>query len=105
MKKVSTFRCRLRSTALGIEAGRARWQEHQEASHYRDGTKAGDATAPLMGERRSLRTAAQQQPNDSSGSCVKQKESQNQKRSSKRKDKAQSRVPVTALIAWPRFHS
>ena len=30
---------------------------------------------------------------------------QNQNRSRKGKDKSQSRVPVTALMAWPRFHS
>src|SRR5579859_6854789 len=30
---------------------------------------------------------------------------QNQNRSRREKTKAQSRVPVTALMAWPRFHS
>src|SRR5579864_2553163 len=32
-------------------------------------------------------------------------QNKSQKRSRKRKDKSQSRVPVTALMAWPRFHS
>jgi len=35
----------------------------------------------------------------------KEKAKPNQKRSRKGKDKSQSRVPVTALIAWPGFDS
>jgi hypothetical protein len=56
------------------------------------------------GERRSVRTTAQQQPNDRRDSCIKTKR-QNQNRSRKRNDKSQSRVPVTALMAWATFHS
>ena len=52
-----------------------------------------------MGKRRSVRTAAEQQSESDSGSRI------SQKRSTKGKAKAQSRVPVTALIAWPTFHS
>ena len=53
-----------------------------------------------VGERRSVRTFAQRQPNDLGRSRLKTKPFPEEK-----KTKAQSRVPVTALIAWPRFHS
>ncbi len=61
--------------------------------------KAGSVAASLMGERRSVRAAAQQ-PAESrcrwqhKGKIILRKE----------KTKAQSRVPVTASIAWPRFY-
>jgi hypothetical protein len=59
-----------------------------------------------MGERRSIRTVAQQQQNDSGGSRVEQKDKTKVKTvPGREKTKAQSRVPVTALIAWPRFDS
>jgi len=84
---------------LGTEAGRAWWKKRQEASHRGDGEKAGGAAASFVGERRSVRTVAQQQANDSSGRRVKTKPFQEEKRQS------QSRVPVTALMAWPRFNA
>ena len=68
-----TIRDRLRSQALGPEAGRARWKEREEASDRGDREKAGGVAASLVGERRSVRTVAQQQPNDRGGSRVKQK--------------------------------
>jgi hypothetical protein len=59
-----------------------------------------------VGERRSVRTAAQQQPSDRGGSRIKQKSKTKSKAFQEEKNQeAQSRVPVTALIAWPRFHS
>ena len=68
-----TVRCRLRSQALGPETGRAWWKKREEASHRGDREKAGGVAASPVGERRSIRTVAQQQPNDSGGSRVKQK--------------------------------
>jgi hypothetical protein len=52
-----------------------------------------------VGKRRSVRTAAQQQSESDAGSRI------SQQRSTKGKAKAQRRVPVTALIVWPTFHS
>jgi alpha-galactosidase/6-phospho-beta-glucosidase family protein len=51
-----------------------------------------------VGERRSVRTVAQQQSESDAGSRV------SQKRSTKGKAKAQSRVSVTASNAWPSFY-
>jgi len=62
----------LRPATLGTEAGRTRRQEREEASDRCDGEKAGGATASPVGERRSVRTIAQQQPNDRGGSRIKQ---------------------------------
>jgi Transposase IS116/IS110/IS902 family len=62
------------------------------------GEKVSGLAASLVGKRRSLRTVAQQQPERGAGRRIKSKHS------SKGKAKAQSRVPVTALIAWPNFH-
>ena len=95
-----TIRCGLRSAALGPEAGRAWWEKRQEASHRGDREKAGGVAASPVGERRCVRTAAQQPRNDSSSGRVRK-----QNRSRKGKTKSHSRVPVTALIAWPRFPS
>jgi hypothetical protein len=57
---------------LGIETGGAWRKKRQEASHRGHGKKAGGVAASSVGERRSVRALAQQQPNDSCGSCVKQ---------------------------------
>ena len=92
-------------SALGTEAGRAWREEREEASHRCDREKAGGVAASPVGERRSVRTVAQQQPNDRGGSRIKQKAKQIKTVPGREKTKAQSRVPVTALIAWPRFHS
>ena len=71
------FGHRLRSQALGPEAGRTWREEREEASHRGDREKAGGVAASPVGERRSVRTVAQQQPNDSGGSRVKQSKRQN----------------------------
>ena len=60
------------STAARTETGRAWWKEWQETSDRGHCEKAGGAAASSMGERRSVRTVAQQQPNDSGVSRVKQ---------------------------------
>ena len=49
-----TIRGRLRSQALGTEAGGAWWEEREEASHRGHGEKAGSVAASPMGERRSV---------------------------------------------------
>ncbi len=54
----------LRSQALGSEARGAWWKERQNASHRGDREKAGGVAASPVGERRRVRTVAQQQPND-----------------------------------------
>jgi hypothetical protein len=61
------------SQTLGTEAGRAWWKEWKEASHCGHGKKAGGAAASPMGEWRSVRTIAQQQPHDGCGSRVRSK--------------------------------
>jgi hypothetical protein len=48
-----------------------------------------------VGDRRSIRTAAQPQPERDAGSGIKPNHSK------KGKARAQSRVPVTASNAWP----
>ena len=63
--------------------------------------KAGGVAASPVGERRSVRTIAQQQPNDRGRSRVKPKQNKVKIVPGREKTKAQSRVPVTALIAWP----
>src|SRR5262249_36681216 len=57
---LGTIRCGLRSEALGIEAGRARWKERQEESDRGHGAKAGSIAASPLGQWRSVRTSAQQ---------------------------------------------
>src|SRR6185437_11724099 len=97
-----TVRGRLRSQALGAEASPTRRKKRQEASHRGNRKKAGRVTASPLGEWRSVRAVAQQLSSRSySSRIIKAKTEQN--RSRKRKDKSQSRVPVTALIAWLRF--
>jgi hypothetical protein len=49
-----------------------------------------------MGERRGVRTVAQQQPSGGVDGSLKD---------SAKQDEAQSRVPVTALVAWPKLLS
>ena len=100
---------------FGIDCDLRRWglklaerggKKREEASDRRHRKKAGGVAASPVGERRSVRTVAQQQPNDSGGSRVKQKGKTKIKTvPGREKTKAQSRVPVTALMAWPRFHS
>ncbi len=91
---------------LGIETGGAWRKERKEASDCGHGKKAGSAAASSVGERRSVRALAQQQPNNSCSRCVKTK-TQNKIKivPGREKTKAQSRVPVTASMAWATFHS
>ena len=63
----------------GSEAGRTRREEREEASDRRHRKKAGGAAASPVGERRSVRTIAQQQPNDSGRSRVERKAKQKSK--------------------------
>jgi transposase len=56
-----TVRSGQRPAALGFEAGGARREKWEETSGGCDGAKAGRVAASLVGERRGLRTAAQQQ--------------------------------------------
>jgi hypothetical protein len=64
----------------------------------RYGAKAGSVAAPVVGERRGLRTLAQPHPESNAGGRIKSKTL------SKGKAKAKSRVPVTASMAWPNFY-
>ena len=82
---------------FGIDCDLRRWglklaerggKKREEASDRRHRKKAGGAAASPVGERRSVRTVAQQQPNDSGGSRVEQRQKQSQNRSRKRKDKS-----------------
>jgi transposase len=66
---------RQRSAALGFEAGRARRKEWEEASGNRDRTKAGGFAAPIVGQRRGLRTAAQQPSESNAGGSISQNHS------------------------------
>ena len=59
-----------RSAALGAEAGRAWREEWKETSGDCDRTKAGRVAASLVGEWRSLRTAAQQPSDAIAGSRI-----------------------------------
>ena len=59
-----------RSAALGSEAGGARRKEWEETSGGCDGAKAGRVAASLVGERRGLRTATQQQTSAIAGSRI-----------------------------------
>jgi len=63
---------------LGPEAGRTWRKERKETSDRGDRKKAGSVASPV-GERRSVRTIAQQQPNDSGGSRVERKTKQKSK--------------------------
>jgi hypothetical protein len=91
---------------VGTETGGAWWKKRKEASHCGHGKKAGGVAASPVGERRSVPTVAQQEPNHSGRSRVKQEGKNNPKPfQEEKRQKAQSRVPVTALIAWPTFHS
>ena len=49
-----------RSPPLGTEAGRAWRKEREETSHHCNRTKISCLVASTLGERRSLRTVAQQ---------------------------------------------
>jgi hypothetical protein len=70
-----TVRRRLRSAALGPEAGRARREKRQEASHHCHREKACGVAASLVGERRSIRTAAQPPAERDAGGSIKPKHS------------------------------
>ena len=93
----------LRSPALGTEAGGAWWEKRQEAGPRGDRPKTGSVAASPVGERRSVRAIAQQPPNGSGGSRIKQKTKPTSKSFPERKIKVQSRVPGAALIAGPTF--
>jgi hypothetical protein len=56
-------------------AGRAWWQEREETSHHCSGAKVSGVAASPVGEWRSLRTVAQQQPESDAGGCIKPKHS------------------------------
>ena len=86
------------SRLLGTEAGRAWRKERQEASDRCDREKAGGVAASSVGERRSVRTVAQQQPNDSGDSRVKTKPFQEEKR---QKPKPSSGDCVNGLAQVP----
>ncbi len=90
-----TVRGGLRLAALGAEAGRARREKREETGDHCGRAEAGGVAASPVGKRRSVRAAAEQQSESDAGSRI------SQKRSTQGKAKAQSRVPVTALIAWP----
>ncbi len=99
-KEHSTFYDRLGRiaiAALGVEAGWPWWKEQKETSHHFHCTQVGRLTPSFMGERRCLRTFAEQQPFGKSGSSVSKK--------SRRKERpARSRrVPVTTSKAWPQL--
>jgi transposase len=64
-----------RSAALGVDAGRARRKEWEETSGNRDRTKAGRPAASVVGERRSVQTAAQQPWTVAAGGRIKSKHS------------------------------
>ena len=94
---------------FGVDCDLRRWglklaerggRNGKKASYRCHCKKAGGVAASLVGERRSVRTFAQQQPSDTGRCGVKTKPFQG-----RGKTKSQSRVPVTALIAWPRFDS
>jgi hypothetical protein len=59
----------------GAEAGRARWEKREEASHHCDSEKARGVAASLMGERRGVRALAQQPPESDAGGGIKSKHS------------------------------
>ena len=94
---------------FGIDCDLRRWGLKLAERGGRSGKKRAmvatarkrGVAAPPVGERGSVRTATQQQPNDSCCRRVNKKAKQSQNRSKKRTDKSQSRVPVTALVAWP----
>jgi hypothetical protein len=88
-----------RSATLGSETGRARREERKETSGDCDSAKVSSFVASVVGQRRSLRTVALQPPGSDAGSRISQKHPRKEKQKPKR------RVPVTALIAWPNFHS
>ena len=68
-------------TGLGFdqEIPRTRREEREEASDRRHRKKAGGAAASPVGERRSVRTGAQQQPNHSGGRRIERKTKQKSK--------------------------
>ncbi len=59
-----------RSATLGFEARRTWREEWQEASGDCNGPKARCFTTPVVGERRGLRTAAQQPSDTAAGSGI-----------------------------------
>src|SRR6185437_15149594 len=63
-----TVRRRLRSQALGTEAGGTRRTKRKEASHRGHRKKAGGVAASPVGQRRSVRTLAQQRSSCSDSS-------------------------------------
>ena len=83
----------------GLKLAGARRKERKETSHHCHGAKAGRVAASPLGERRSLRTAAQQQ---AESAC--RRRHKTKRRSAKGKTKAQSRVSVTAFNRLAHFH-
>jgi hypothetical protein len=91
---------------LGSETSRTWRKERQEASHRGHREKAGGAVASPVGERGGIPTVVQRHPNHRGRSRIKTNGKTKIKIvPGREKTKAQSRVPVTALIAWPAFHS
>src|ERR1035441_2387771 len=78
---------------MGSETGRAGWQEWKETGHHCYRSQAGGPAASAVGRWRSIRTAAQHEADDISSSLVDRNTAE-----------AQSRVPVTAQMAWPNFY-
>jgi len=64
-----TVRSGLRLATMGTETGGTRRKEWEETSHHRHRTKACGAAASSLGQRRSLRTPAQE-PDRDCGGCV-----------------------------------
>src|SRR5258705_12873861 len=84
---------------MGPETGGAWREEREETRHHCHGAEVSRLAASSMGERRRVRALAEQQPGDDAGSSVIKNIEE------KRKTKRKRRVPVTALNAWPNFHS
>jgi hypothetical protein len=103
LARIDGIDCDLRRWGLRLAE---RGGRRKEASHRCDGEKAGGVAASPVGERRSVRTATQQQWKDSCGSRVRTKtKSKTKTVVIREKTKSQSRVPMTAFNAWPTFHS
>ena len=85
----------MRIEGLEYHTSWGRREEWEKAGDYCHGAKVGGVAASAMGEWRSVRTVAQQSPGSDAGGRVKSKSSK------EGSAKAQSRVSVTASIAWP----
>src|SRR5260370_42312375 len=82
------------------ETGRGRRKEREETSHHRDGAEASRLAASFVGERRSVRTVAQQPAKSVGDSSIRTKNI-----SGKGKSKAKTPSSGAGVIAWPKFYS